>query len=768
MISSACGDTATLIVGISPMELAEIDNLSAGPFCAADGPSQLNITSLSTPGGTWSGGVWVNSTGTFDPSSATVSSNNKVIYTTPGVCSTTTEVDITVVGQIKVDVVNTPLERCNDKDNIDLVTLLNPITSSINGSWTVSPATSGVISGSEFVVTAAIPGDYTVKYSLYGGTATCADSDSVVIRVLPVLDPSVKSGPISDICISTSTYQFINTGDNGGTWSIDGIGVIDAISGVMDLKTSGTGPFTITYGFTGSGICPIDSSTTITVVGPGDPTIQEVQPICEDFDPVIVKATGTQGGVWSSSATGIDPVTGVFNPTVSGSGDHEITYSLTGVCPIDSSITITVLPVMDPTIGNIPAGDVCISDKSYKFTNTGDPSGTWTITGSGVIDPVTGEVDLVNSDIGTFTVSYSFGGVCERDSSTVIKIVGPGDPTIVASGPFCENLGTQQIVASGTQGGTWSGTGVDPITGVFSPSISGSGTHLINYSLIGTCPIDSTINIIVEEVPVMDIQVDKSTGCEPLTVKFSDASTSKALTSSWTFSDGSQSALTDSVTMTFSNPGCYNVILVSEFVNGCKDSIPRSNIVCVNPVPKADFDWGPKNATVIEPFIEFDDKSINATSLVWNFDRGAVPITSSDENPFVTFTSSEKGVYNVCLMATNGACFNEICKDVTILDNFSVFVPNAFTPDGDGLNDVFFPNGKSHDNLEGLDQYGFMIFNRWGELIWETTTPYQPWDATDQKTGNVVMQDVYVWKVNAWDHVEGTLKTYYGHISVLR
>ena len=220
--------------------------------------------------------------------------------------------------------------------------------------------------------------------------------------------------------------------------------------------------------------------------------------------------------------------------------------------------------------------------------------------------------------------------------------------------------------------------------------------------------------------------------------------------------------------MTFVNSGCYDVSLKNEFTNGCVDSISISNIVCVNPVPKADFDWGPKNATVLEPFIEFDDKSIDATSWTWNFDRGASPIASNDQNPFVTFGSPDSGVYNVCLIVENGICADTICKDVTILDNFSVFVPNAFTPDGDGLNDVFFPNGKNHDNIEGASEYGFMIFNRWGELIWESGTPYQPWDATDQKSNNDVQEDVYVWKLNVWDNIEGILKTYYGHVSVLK
>ena len=107
----------------------------------------------------------------------------------------------------------------------------------------------------------------------------------------------------------------------------------------MDLTASGVGTFTIKYEFQGR--CDIDSTTTITVVGPGDPSIQAVQPVCEDGALVDLIATGTQGGTWSG--TGVDAATAKFNPATAGDGDHVITYSLIGDCPIDSSITITVL-----------------------------------------------------------------------------------------------------------------------------------------------------------------------------------------------------------------------------------------------------------------------------------------------------------------------------------------------------------------------------------------------------------------------------------------
>ena len=209
------------------------------------------------------------------------------------------------------------------------------------------------------------------------------------------------------------------------------------------------------------------------------------------------------------------------------------------------------------------------------------------------------------------------------------------------------------------------------------------------------------------------------------------------------------------------------------FANGCEDTVYRTNAITVNPVPDANFDWSPKNTTVLEPFIQFENLSVDADDYLWDMGRVAdketpSPATSIDVNPFVTYPDPDSSSYWVTLTASNGGCSDTIVKRIWILDNFSVFVPNAFTPDGDGLNDVFYPNGKNHDNIEGASQYEFMIFNRWGDMVWNSAIPYQPWDGTESTTNNTVQQDVYVWKLKVWDNVDSRLKVYYGRVSLLR
>jgi gliding motility-associated-like protein len=767
-IEGQCGDTATLIITIAAVDIASIEISSAGPFCAADQPAQLFLNP-STLGGVWSGGAWINATGLFDPSLAAVSPTNRVIYTTLGACPAADTFDIAVVGQIDAFLVDARVDACNGDSDIDLLGLVEATSSGTNGTWTMTPAAAGVIVGTDFIVTAAAPGDYLVKYALYGGTASCADSDSVVIRVLPVLDPTVTAGPSGDICIEDLTYQFLNTGDPLGTWSITGPGaggVIDASTGLMDLTRSGEGTFTITYGFGGG--CPIDSSTTITVVGPGDPTIQTSLELCEGGGVSDLIATGTQGGTWSGA--GVDPVTMKFDPSVAG--DHIITYSLGGECPIDSSVTITVLPILDPAIGNLAPHNLCISSGPHTFTSTGDAGGVWSIDGTGSINATTGEVDLVASQVGSFIVTYEFTGTCPSERTTTLTIVGPGDPTIKEIDPMCQNTDPQNLVALVTQGGTWSGAGVDPVTGEFSPETAGGGIHVITYSLTGSCPLSDNVNVEVLGLPVMDIEADLYEDCVPFTVNVTDLTPEDPITShvsQWHVNDVPYGVTPGRVKlMSFGEPECYKVMLVNTYANGCVDTLTEEDFMCSLEVPVANFTWTPLKPTVLNPVVEFIDLSNVANTWEWDLSRGSSPTTSDLQHPVGIYGSPEEGTYDVCLKVTNGVCEDDTCVNIKIYDNFTVYVPNAFTPNRDGVNEVFYPQGKDHDNIDGAQDYRFMIFNRWGQLIWESNTPYQSWDGTDQKTNNDVQEDVYVWKLNVWDNIDGVLKSFYGHVSLIR
>ncbi|MBI34013.1 MAG: hypothetical protein CMP67_01445 [Flavobacteriales bacterium] len=781
-ISGQCGDTTSLVITIDTVDIPDIDGANESAFCQTDAAATVSLMSTATPGGTWQdlggGNTTITTAGLFDPSIG--QGTYQVEYTTPGTCFAKDTHEISVVGQIIVDIDATAqdVEYCNNAGNVDLTPFLSGTTSSTTGGWQITPyVPGGVVSNNQLVPGALTSGVYSLKYALGNAGSNCRDSDSVSITILPILDPTITPPGADTVCISLGNVQFVNTGDAGGVWSINNGGTIDASTG--DMTLTGGGTYSITYSL--GSTCPVDSTVEIVVEEPSDPTISDPGSMCA-YDGVLTMTAVDAGGVWSG--TGVVN-TNQFDPGVNGNagGTITITYSFTGICPIDDTQDFVITPVLDPTIDNEPSSDVCVADLTYTFTTNGDAGGSWSSSNGGVIDPVTGEMNLVttaSSGGGTFNAIYTHSG-CFIADTVSIEITTPGNPSVTGMGPFCENLPVQsQVSLPPTSGGTWSSTpvagAINPTTGVFDPSIAGPGPHLIRYDLAGSCPIYDTTTVIVEDLPDWDLYIPNSIGCEPLETKMIvESQGSPALTTNWSLSDGFTSSENgaDTLTHTFLNDGNYNIGVYVTFANSCEDTLFRTNAITVNPVPNADFDWGPKNTTVLDPFIQFENLSTDADDYLWDMGRVSnretpSPATSIDVNPFVTYPDPDSSSYWVTLIANNSGCSDTIVKRIWILDNFSVYVPNAFTPDGDGLNDVFYPNGKNHDNIEGSSEYEFMIFNRWGDMVWSSGIPYEPWDGTESITNNNVQQDVYVWKLKVWDNVNSKLKVMYGRVSLLR
>jgi gliding motility-associated-like protein len=132
-------------------------------------------------------------------------------------------------------------------------------------------------------------------------------------------------------------------------------------------------------------------------------------------------------------------------------------------------------------------------------------------------------------------------------------------------------------------------------------------------------------------------------------------------------------------------------------------------------------------------------------------------------DPVFIFPDTDPGNYNVCLATVSAdGCMDTVCHIVVIDDLFLLFVPNTFTPDGDGINDYFFPVIDGYD----LTSFEMMIFNRWGELIFTSTNPDNKWDGTYRSL--MSKEDTYVWKILAKNVVTGKKKTFVGHVNLLK
>lgn len=212
-----------------------------------------------------------------------------------------------------------------------------------------------------------------------------------------------------------------------------------------------------------------------------------------------------------------------------------------------------------------------------------------------------------------------------------------------------------------------------------------------------------------------EFDVDPSEGCFPLDVTTNNGSIN-ADGYIWDFGDGTTSTV-DNPTHTYDEPGTYTLTLIASTEVGCGISDTVYATVNVFDFPEAAFDHTPEQTTVFYP-VNFDDMSADASSWYWEFGDGA---TSTEQNPIHLYPSN--GAFEVCLTVTNAdGCSNKTCDTIIIEEISLLDVPNAFSPNGDNNNDEFRPLNY------GLTDYEFSVYNRWGELLFITSSTTAGWD----------------------------------------
>lgn len=540
-----------------------------------------------------------------------------------------------------------------------------------------------------------------------------------------------------------------------------------------------------TYSWVDAGGAPVGATQTVTGLPSGDYTVT----VMDDNGctaTATVTVTDISGGTLTAAVTSnyngaevscVGSCDGEITANMAG-GTTPYTYDIggpgqaspvfTGVCAGTYTVTVTdgVGCIATTTITLVDPAPVTVSATQVDETCLGDCDGSITLTGGGGVGGFTYTFD----NGGTYGPAPTLGGLCAvgydvgvMDANGCVAnmnvFINPGlsaaNATIDPAGPYCEDAPPATMTAA-SSGGTWSGTGItDPVNGTFDPAVAGAGTHTITYTIGGSCGASDTEDIIVLPLPTISFTSDVNAGCEPLTVVFTN--TGATGTCLWDFGDGNTSTNCDP-THTYANAGSYDVTLTVTDANGCTNTFTAANFIVVDAIPTANFSFGPQPTTIMDPAINFTDQSTGATQ--WEWDFGGLG-SSFGQNPSFTFPAV--GNYDVTLTVTSaGGCIDSVTMAVFIGDEFLLFVPNAITLNGDGINEYFVPVINGEDPLN----YEFFIFDRWGELIFSSETPGMGWDGTYK--GVQVYQDVYVWRLIVRDETMGQEHEYTGHVTVLK
>jgi large repetitive protein len=219
--------------------------------------------------------------------------------------------------------------------------------------------------------------------------------------------------------------------------------------------------------------------------------------------------------------------------------------------------------------------------------------------------------------------------------------------------------------------------------------------------------------------PVAAFEALPADGCVPHDVQFISTSTNASFYQ-WQFDNGATSTAQDP-DMTYSQPGIYDITLTVTSVNGCTDEYTAHNLVEAYPLPEASFVPSMRETSIYYPEVTFENTSEGGATYQWIFGDGGS--TSEEENPEHSFGSPGNWPVTLTVTSTLG-CTDRYTDYVRITSDLMVFIPNAFTPDNDGLNDVFIPVMAS---TEFISSYELLVFDRWGTIVFQTDNPDTPW-----------------------------------------
>lgn len=280
-----------------------------------------------------------------------------------------------------------------------------------------------------------------------------------------------------------------------------------------------------------------------------------------------------------------------------------------------------------------------------------------------------------------------------------------------------------------------------------------------------TTPITKVATVHHDIIPEVLFSVDEPALCTPAQFEIvNDMDKSLIDEVYWYVSNGDAFTMQDTIIVDEKTPGVYDVQLTAVTPNGCVVTKTESNMLIVYDKPKIYFTYYPHPATVLNTEIKFQNGTVGADSYYWTFEEGS-PAYSYATNPTTMLPEETIGSYDVQLIATSEfGCTDTLSKIIQVLPEVRLFAPNSFTPDGDSFNDVW------KVSLIGVDIYDVTIeiYNRWGEIIWESHDLDYGWNGTYLHSGERVKTGAYMWRILGKDMITDERYEWNGTVNVLR
>jgi len=363
-----------------------------------------------------------------------------------------------------------------------------------------------------------------------------------------------------------------------------------------------------------------------------------------------------------------------------------------------------------------------------------------------------------------FKVCAQDGGGCKGDTASVWVMplmITPVAVTVSPSRALCAGDSASVSVSvnksnSGNVTISWSNNLVGPGPFMLAPPV----TTTYSVTVTDGCGnnVVKTVTITVHPLPVVKIDSENGASCKTVTLNFKDNNLANVGSSyNWNFGDN-QTSQQNSPSHDYSQSGKFVVTVNVTSRDGCVGSAQTIANITVYPGSITHFVANSDIETVASPTFSFVDNSINTTSWEWNFGDGS---TSRVQNPTHTYPTVVAS-YNVHLVTTNTyGCADSADDSVHIIPDFRIYIPNAFTPNSDGLNDYFTAKGI------GIASFTMMIFDRWGNLLYTTEDINKGWNGRVGSSNQVAQEDTYVYKIQVVD-IFSEPHSYIGAVTLIK
>jgi gliding motility-associated-like protein len=625
--------------------------------------------------------------------------------------------------------IQTPTLVCPNQTDVHL--LVNNLAGTTYN-WTLPP-------GAVITSTASNVSDITINYGSNAGTFTAAvtatntcgsTTETITIQVTQIVVASTAN-PTSFCAPGSSTITV-----SGAYWyDIQPTNGLAVSSGTMTTFVA-TPTVSTTYTITGNqGACINSTVVTINVgSGAGSLNVSSTTSTCPTGSVVLTASGSTGTYTWS-------PVTGIIgsanNSTVAVNPSATTVYTVTAPgCTGVVSNTVQVIIVNPNPVATANQTTIC-SGNSSTLTASGANTYSW-LPNTG-LSVTNGSITVASPTLSTTYTVTGFIGSCSNTTTVSIAVINTPVYTVTAnSSSICPGQNAVlTATANGVSSYNWNtSSNQNPLT--VSPSVTTTYSVTDNSS----CPGQGFITITVNPIP--SVSVNSATICANQTTTLIASGTA----TSYTWNTG---ALQNTITVSPSSSSIYTVAGSNAF--GCVKS-QTASVFVNNPV--ASFSGMPNGTETIETILTLQNTSTGASSFAWETCLGAISTAFVIQLPLVDI-----GVCCVKLYAFDGVCVDSTEKCVNVVPKARLIVPNVFTPNGDGKNDIFTLDAA------GIGEITALIYDRWGLKMFETTTTGNiKWDGKT-KNGAMVTDGTYFYMIKATG-IDGEVYDLKGTVNVFQ